>query len=175
MTPRPSLLALWIATALVAAMIAVHYDDLPDRVASHFDAGGNVDGHSSKAGFALGILSIAAFDLFFFAALGLFLRRLPNHLINVPHRDYWLAPERREATLVAMTDHMCWFGAVTQLLIAGVALLSMRASLAPPDAPPVYDHWILLGCYLSYTAFWVLQLLRRFPRPGQTSPSAPAS
>lgn len=174
MTPRPSLLALWIATALVGAMIAVHYDDLPDQVASHFDAGGNVDGHSSKAGFALGILAIAAFDLFFFAALGPLLRRLPNNLINVPHRGYWLAPERREATLVAMTDQMCWFGAVTQLLMAGVAWLSMRATLAPPDAPPGYGHWILLGCYLAYTAFWVVQLLRRFPRPEQTSPAARA-
>ncbi len=120
MTFRPSLFALLATTALVLGTLGINYDALPERVASDFSTAGNVTGHSSKVAFAIGITGIAVFDFLVFAGIGFLIRRLPLSLINVPHREYWLSPERREATLATGTNQMLWFGAATQLFMAGI-------------------------------------------------------
>ena len=71
---------------------------LPARVASHFDGAGRANGWMSRdamLGWQLGtVLFIAAR----FEGIVALQPLLPAEVVNLPHRDYWLAPERRAAT-----------------------------------------------------------------------------
>jgi uncharacterized membrane protein len=73
-------------------------DPLPDRIATHFNAAGTADGWMNKETFRA-LMIVAAFSL---AAFVIFLtwvvRFLPDAMINLPHKDHWLAPERRRET-----------------------------------------------------------------------------
>src|SRR5271156_6894280 len=75
---------------------------LPDMVASHFGPSGTANGFMARA-------SYVHFMLVLIVALPLSLGLLPGLLvglpgvrINLPNRDYWLAPSRRAATIAAL-------------------------------------------------------------------------
>jgi uncharacterized membrane protein len=94
--PLILLLAAWVFSA---ADFAYYYDQLPPRMACHFDLQGNANGWMTKQQFF-------GFDQIIFAVLAVvltvvtwLLRAVPSSSINVPHKEYWLAPER-EAELV---------------------------------------------------------------------------
>lgn len=70
------------------------------------------------------------------------LRRLPPTLINLPNKDFWLAPERRESTLQMLGDHMRWLGLLLLLLLAGVYYRALQQAQAGwPQVPA--GGWLL--------------------------------
>jgi hypothetical protein len=69
MSPRSGSIALLAATVLYGLQLAVYYPELPDRVASHFDAAGNPDGSMSKAGFLALTLALGVGDCLLFLGL----------------------------------------------------------------------------------------------------------
>lgn len=163
--PSPSLL-LWAATATTLAVLTVVTGELPERVPTHFDAAGRADGWSTPLGFALGMggLSLGLTALFFL--LSLLVPRTPSGLINLPHRDFWLAPERRKESLRSVADRLCALGAGTQVLVLGLVLYCVRASRSQePQTGPDRTTWIFLLGYLAFVAAWIVALHRRFPRP----------
>lgn len=86
------------------------YPQLPNRVACHFAADGTPNGWQSKQDFFL--IPIFAITLCTFVSFLLprMLALLPPTLINLPNKSYWLAPERRAATIKIMNAHSAWFG-----------------------------------------------------------------
>ena len=56
-------------------------------------------------------------------------RRLPVSLINLPNKDYWLAPERRDATLAWIGGWSTMFGAATLLLMMALMRQVERVNL----------------------------------------------
>jgi len=160
--PRLVLLALLAACAIQAVY---YYPQLPPNLASHFDAAGHANGWSSKAGFfvlqALILLVLAGA----FAVLPARLHRFPNRLINLPHKDYWLAPERREATLGAVADAMTWFGCAALLLMLAVMHLVIRFNLERQAAFPSAPTWALLAGFGLCAVLLMVRLLRLTRRP----------
>src|SRR5215475_5458980 len=99
-----------IVSVASAARVLACVSRLPYPVAVHFDAAGTPNGWMPPplfAAFHLGLLALLAAV---FLGLPRTLRRLPAHLINLPRKDYWLAPERREATLARLGDRLAWLG-----------------------------------------------------------------
>ena len=165
MRSRPSLLALVLTTAVGIGQIAASYGSMPDRIASHFNAAGNVDGWSSRPAFAATMTALhGVFFLLFFAARPLLLRT-PDALINLPHKEWWLAPERREATKAWIADQLAWIGAMAQALMACATRISLCASRGEEHALPGWTHWVLIGGFLLGTAAWVAKLLHHFRLP----------
>src|SRR5437879_3212802 len=89
--------------AVLAAYAAIHfssyYSQLPDVVASHFGAGGAPNGWQTKSvffGFFVGSLVLLTFITF---GLPRLIGAMPIQLVNLPNKNYWLAPERRTASL----------------------------------------------------------------------------
>jgi uncharacterized membrane protein len=163
----PRRLPLLVALAFVALLglrLWRIYDFLPEIMASHFDAAGRPDGYQRKFGFALTGVALCAGNLALFAALPLLLRRLPIGLINMPHRAYWLAPERREHSIARFCSMLDWFACATIALLVAVFELAVRANLAraPLAAGAI---WFLLVSYLAFTAIWSVQLFRAFRLP----------
>ncbi len=147
--------ALWFAPAL------------PDPLASHFDFSGDPDGYSSRSTFLIITILVPAALAALFVWIPSMVRRLPDKLINLPNKDYWLAPERREATLDRLKGWLTWFGAVTVAFLVATFHLALRANLLDPPQLPVGTVWSLLGAYLALIAVLTFVLAGRFAACGR--------
>src|SRR5277367_5148881 len=96
------LTALAICYILFFAYVIASYDDLPAKVASHFDIEGRPNGWMSRemcVGFTVGLgILMPALVVGMMGGAG----RIPVSFINLPHRDYWLVPERRGPALAIL-------------------------------------------------------------------------
>ena len=153
-----------VALGVTALQLVNYFPRLPERMATHFDAAGNANGWMSKRGFfqfqfaMLGIMGLA------FGLLPRWLDRIPNALINLPHKAYWLAPERRAASLADLARQMANLSALVLALLVIVGELTLRANLrATPRLGA--EVWWLLGGYSVLMVVWIVRLCRRFPRP----------
>jgi uncharacterized membrane protein len=94
----PLLILLTVLCLLSLGQVVWYYPQLPGLVASHFNAAGQADGwmpraHMLKLEILLSLGATAGFAVLALVAAG-----IPDALINLPHRAYWLAPVRREET-----------------------------------------------------------------------------
>ena len=139
--------------------------ELPDRVASHFDAAGKPDGWCDKDEFLLVYLGILFALTLLFGVLGAVLPRIPNSMINLPNKDYWLAPERRSDTIDRLVAQLLWIGNATLLLVLVMFRLSWIASLG--DKPDLGGWmWIAAAAYLVIVLWLAFALIARFRKAG---------
>lgn len=118
-----------VPVAAFAVLAFIYLPQLPNPMATHFGVDGQPNGFSSPGGFfALGG-GVMLLMLAIFGGMGSLLRRLPNSLINIPNRDYWLAPERRAATVGRVADLMAMFGLFVLTFLDVVFYLAIRANL----------------------------------------------
>ena len=135
---------------------------LPEQIASHFDAAGRADGWSPKGDFfALNLAFVVGMALLFLG-LAAWLAKIPNEWISLPHKDYWLAPERRAATLETLQQQMEWLAATTVALLLGITQLTIQANLDGGDAWPRDAFWLLFGGYMVCFIVWLITLLRKW-------------
>ena len=161
---RPRLWPLTLPFAIAVSQWWRYHDRLPERMATHFDAAGRANSWMSRQGFFVFSFGMLAFmSLVFFGAGGL-IRLLPPRLVNLPNRDYWLAPERRDATIADMATRMARLGLVALLFIVAIDELVLRANVAGGDLPGA-PIWIGLALVLALTAVWMVRLYRRFRLP----------
>ena len=140
-------------------------DALPPVVASHFNAQGRPDGYTDRADYvAMMMLLMAAFPLGA-ALLGALFRSLPDRAINIPRRDYWLSPDRRQDSLNYLS------GWLQSLSLLGVALLAFTHYVLLKSNQDGQAHLELTplligtGVFLAGLTIWILALHRRFARP----------
>jgi hypothetical protein len=159
------LLALAICYVLFFGYVACSYDDLPAKVASHFDFYGQPNGWMSRetcVGFTVGFgILMPVFIVGTMAGAG----KIPVSFINLPHRDYWLAPERRQAVLAILLRYSLWFACMNVLFVTGLHWLIVEANL-PGQGPHLSGLGISLvaGGFLAGTGIWVRLLLRHFSK-----------
>ncbi len=156
----PLLFAFFVACA--AAFVWLTSARLPALVASHFGGSGAADGfmpHDTYVCFML------AFVLGF-PALLVVLTWLaiasPKTRINLPNKDYWLAPERRAATVVFLRGGILWFGAMLVAFLCYVHWLVVLANEAQP--PRLANSWFISGLVIFFAAMliWVRAFLGHF-------------
>ena len=151
-----------LAASLAAAAASVFLQ--PGRVAIHFGPGGQADGWGGAAANAsiLCAISLLVFAVFFL--MDRVLRVIPPSLVNLPNKDYWLAPERIESTRLVFAVQFRSFGAATLLLLTIAQLLAFKANRVNP---PHLDESLFLGglgLYLVFAGFWLVSFYRTFRR-----------
>ena len=159
-----------LAAVLLGALghLAIYYPALPDRVASHFDAGGHPNGWMSRDAFAWTISLTYAFLGGGLLLLAQVLPRFPNSLINLPNKDYWLAPERRADSLARMGRSLVRFGSVNVVLV--VILVHQTIEVALGKSETLRGFLPALAVYGVYTVIWCIGLLRAFRLPPRGGP-----
>jgi uncharacterized membrane protein len=147
------------ATFLVG--MAATYARLPERMASHFDANGAPNGWMSRddyVWFMVGVGTLVSFTML--AAFGS-VRYLPSALVNIPRRDYWLAPERLDETARTLVRYGLLMAGLISLFFLAIHLMIGAAN----ESQPVRlsnDVWWLLAAFLATTGGLVFKLYRRF-------------
>jgi uncharacterized membrane protein len=137
----------------------------PDTMASHFDGSGRANGWAPRAFFFILYAGVIALLFITFQILPRQLKRLPDSLINLPNKEYWLAQERREATLGIIEKQMTLFGNATLILIIGTMQLVFQANQAGSHRISAEAMWILLGAYVLMSIVWTVKFMRRFRKP----------
>lgn len=145
--------------ALSVIQSVYFYPQLPDTVASHFDGRGIPNGWMSKQMFVAVYLGM----MLLMVAIFHIIPRFPNQLRNIPNRDYWMAPERKEGTLNYIDNVSPRLGIATMLLFLYVFQLVMEANLFPKPVLSGNVGWALI-LYFIFFAIWLFKFLRRFWR-----------
>lgn len=153
--------------ALAALFVWISSRALPAVVASHF----GVSGHANRlmrreayVGFTLATVVLVPLLL---VALPSWAFRNPKTRINLPHRDYWLAPQRRAQTVATLSTQLMRFAVLVLVFLCYVHWLVVKANQVTP--PALAAHWLIAGlaAFLLATLVWVIALIRRFARiPG---------
>ena len=89
-------------------------------------------------------------------------RFLPANAVNIPHRDYWLAPERRQQTSAYLVHHSFWFACLAVGFVSGIQYSIVQANQQIPPHLSTSILVALVGCFIVGTAIWVMALFRQF-------------
>jgi len=153
--------------ALIAATLTQmvwFYPRLPARVASHFDAAGQVNAFMPKDAFFVIQLVVLGSMSFAFLLVPALIVRLPPGLINLPNKEYWLAPERRAHTAQRLQSYLVGFGNGMLFFLLLVFREAMHASLLPN--PHLSNRiWVFLVLLGAWCIYWTVRLVRAFRLP----------
>ena len=162
---RAPLATLLLLGAAGIVQLVHYYPILPETMASHFDGSGRPDGFESRNGFVVFCASMLVMTLVLFGGMGALFRRIPTKWMNLPNRDYWLAPERREETIEAFAGQMEWFGAASLALYLFVIQMVVETNRTSEPRLDSRSMFLVLGIYLLFTGVWLVRFILRFRKP----------
>lgn len=152
------------ATSVALGLAVQEHGTLPERVATHFGGDGQPNGWMSRDSHTAGQVGITFFMAALFLGLAVALPRLPDRFINLPHRDHWLAPQRRSGTLAWLSAMLLWLGILLQGFLAFVFREVWRANSAASPTLQLNSLWLQISLFIL-TAGLVITLLVRFRQP----------
>ena len=145
-----------------ALFIGVSSLSLPERVASHFVASGVANGFMPRTFYV-------RFMLFFALVLPSGLMLLTNLTLrasearmNLPHREYWLAPERRDETIEYLRQQNVRISFILTVFLCYVHWLVERANELTP--PHLSSLGIIGGLVvlLVFIVIWAIKFFGHF-------------
>ena len=154
---RTAVLLAWLA---FAALLLLSLPLLPAEV------GDNAGQALPKLAYVAVMLASATLPLLLMGEAPL--RWLAGHaplLLKMPHRRYWLAPERFEASLTRLCAHMHWMRLWVLVLLAGVHLVLLWRSHPAWPQVPGWAAGLALPALMLASMFWAIRVRRLFPRP----------
>ena len=158
--------SLVLMSILMAAAVQSNYyaHSLPDMVGSHFGTSGLASAWQTKVAFfsvELAIIVLAAIISFGVPRL---IAAMPASAINLPNKDFWLSPERREETFSFLRMQMAWFGCALLAFLLFVMELVFRANL---QTPPRLNNAAFVPALVAFIAFstaWTVRFVVHFYR-----------
>lgn len=137
---------------------------LPERVATHFNFNGEPNGWMSRSANQVFMLIFGLSFPLFIVFICWATRFMPAAIINVPHREYWLAPERKRETSDYLLRLSLWFACLAVGFVTGIqySILQANQQASPHLSPGVL--WAVVGPFLAGTGIWALILVRHFRR-----------
>jgi hypothetical protein len=98
----------------------------------------------------------------FFSLIGLLTDKVPASLMNMPNKEYWMAPERRQSTLDLLASSFFWFASATMILLLDMFYQTFQVQLGRAK---ILTHPVLsLGSYISFSVILTVFLLVGFLR-----------
>jgi uncharacterized membrane protein len=135
---------------------------LPERVATHFNGHGEPDGWMSRSANQTFMLLFGLCFPLLIVLLCYATRFMPSDLIHIPHRDYWLAPERRAETSNYLVDQSLWLACLAVCFVIGIQFSIVRANNQNPPHLSMPIMLAVVGLFLAGTVICVVVLMRHF-------------
>jgi uncharacterized membrane protein len=158
-----SLFALILGAALAECIR--DFPLLPDRLASHFGPSGVPSLWLTKPQF----FALYAGLIVLVASVGFLAPRMiaktPASKINLPYKEYWLAPERRVETFASFERYFAWYACVFLLLETLTMHLVMQVNLRTPPRLPIGLILFMISAFVLFNIVAVIAAFRRFSKP----------
>ena len=163
---RLLLMILVVLVCVAVAIVAATSADLPARVAVHFGAQGAANGWQSRDGYTLAMIALVVGLPLSLAVLLSVLPRFGMCMTNIPNKQYWLAPERREGTLERLTRFAALLGVVMVVFLTAVHLVVVEANTSTPrPSRPTTPFIAVMRGFAVAMITWVIALTYGFRRP----------
>jgi hypothetical protein len=154
-----------IAMAIFAASLVLGAVLLPDRVASHFGLHGEANDWMSKRSELLFIAGMGFGLPLLIVGLSYVARFFPNDMFNLPHKEFWLAPERRKQSVEYLFNHSIWAATAAQCLLTWVNVLTIFANRQAVPSLPMTAFLAGLAAFLASMAIWIWRLIKHYSSP----------
>jgi hypothetical protein len=158
-------LPLWIIAGLGSALQAYYLTQLPERVAVHFNAAGVADNWASpmvlatSAWGALGIVTLIG------SGSILLMGRVPDQLINLPNKKYWLDPVRRDETIAWLQRFAVVLLSMPLVLLVVVFHRVYEFNRGNHEALGPSMHGTIVAVVIVMTIGSVVVIFRKFRNP----------
>ncbi len=157
-------IALAVLSLLACAQNGYYWTQLPDRVATHFGINGQPDDWMSKGSATLLMLAVQIAIPWFLVGIGFAIRYIPAPLINIPHREYWLHPDRRLQSIAFVQRFVTAIACIMSLFTMSINHLTFRANMAATSLN-MQAFALVMGLFFVGVAVLVISMLRRFRMP----------
>jgi uncharacterized membrane protein len=137
---------------------------LPETVATHFNARGEPNGWMSRSANQMFMLLFGLGFPLLIVVLCYATRFMPSGLVNIPHRDYWLAPERRRETSNYLVRHSLWLACLAVCFVIGIQFSIVQANHQHPPHLSLPMLLAVVGSFLAGALIGVVALMRHFRR-----------
>lgn len=146
--------------AICISHALLYFPALPETVASQFGADGKPNTWMGKTEFVGLYIGVVVAVTLLFAGLAYAMPRLPDSMINLPNKAYWLAPNRRAAAFEYFTSLFMWFGSATLVFLFDIFHQVFQVHIGA--AQTLTHVWWSTGLFLIFTLLWGLWLFYRF-------------
>jgi uncharacterized membrane protein len=154
----------WLLFALLliacGLYVALSSASLPAIVASHFDGAGRANGTAMRADYRAFMTAFVVLLPLFVASVFSLVGKLPASSMNLPNREYWLAPERvAETKRVLVKFGHVLAGSLAIFLTYLHALVLYANKQIVPELPSL---WPALGVFAAFNIGLMFALYRHF-------------
>jgi hypothetical protein len=110
---------------------------------------------------------IGIMSLTFLGSIAL-MKRVPHSMINLPKKEYWLAPERKDETMRYLSETMLRLHNITITFLIATMHMTIKYNTSGQKIDPEL-FGILFVAFIGYTVLWSVWLIVRFMRIPATS------
>ncbi len=147
-----------ISLYLIAVVQSVYYYRLlPEKVAVHYGASGVANSWGNRQFLVMFNLATITVLLVLFVAISLLVKHIPDYMINLPNKEYWLSNERRKKTLSKIQNISLAMGSATIVLLLVIIEIVYLTNIRNTSGL-IISPFMPLALYIVY----VIRLLNVF-------------
>jgi uncharacterized membrane protein len=161
MKPASVIILLVCAAILVASAIHGH-QQLPDKIASHFNGGGVANGWMGRSSYTMTMLAVGFGIPAFVVGIMYSIRFFPAEYLNVPNPSYWREPKNYKKACDFLFFSAIWFASAFLLWQAFFSRLIVTANLVSPPHLNSTHALLMTVPLVAFTFAWVVLLILRF-------------
>ena len=137
---------------------------MPNVMATHFGASGSANGWQTKGQFFVLEIVLLGVCLLVGFVVPAIISAVPPELVNLPNKDFWLAPIRRDHTIAVIRIQMAWFACALLTFLIVVNQLVFNANQLVPHQLNAPQFTIALVAFLGFVAIWLVRLIGYFSK-----------
>ena len=126
-----------VLAAGAAIYFSSYYAELPEVVASHFNAQGVPNRWLTKSAFFAVFVGANVLAVLVGFGIPRIISLMPPELINLPKKQYWLAPEHLAETHAFLNSYFAWFGCAVFLIMILTFDYAIQSNLHPDNRPDI--------------------------------------
>ena len=158
---RFALILLWSIPIVLILLNILYLPRLPEMVAVHFNAAGSADSFWKKnSAFEFQVIFIIGLTLLMWG-LSILVYKLPEKALNLPNRDYWLAPERKRQTLDDISTFILWMGVLTNAFLFSLFYYTMKTNIER-EFQLGATFWLFFLFYMGTTTWLIVKFSKKF-------------
>jgi uncharacterized membrane protein len=137
---------------------------IPGMMATHFGASGSANGWQTKGQFFVVEIVMLGVCLLIGFGVPAIISAAPPSLMNLPNKDFWLAPVRRDHTISVFRIQLAWFACALITFLIVVNQLVFNANQSTPRHLNGPQFTMALVAFLGFVALWTIRLVSYFSK-----------